>query len=73
MFQFWHVLPQGQNSLSLFLWENMRNFGILYEKGSQTFNKFFKIEKHKALGNTNKAVKDLYSTLSFNFVLISKD
>jgi hypothetical protein len=27
-----------------------------------TFNKFFKIEKQKALGNTNKAVKDLNST-----------
>jgi hypothetical protein len=26
---------------------------------TQTFNKFFKIEKQKALGYTNKAVKDL--------------
>jgi hypothetical protein len=38
---------------------------------TQTFNKFFKIEKQKALGNTNKAVKDLNSTASFNFVLNS--
>jgi hypothetical protein len=30
-------------------------------------------EKQKALGNTNKAVKDLNSTPSFKFVLISKD
>jgi hypothetical protein len=35
------------------------------------FNKFFKIEKQKALGNTNKAVKDLNSTPSFNFLLKS--
>jgi hypothetical protein len=35
---------------------------------TQTFNVFFKIEKQKALGNTNKAVKDLNSTPSFNFV-----
>jgi hypothetical protein len=44
---------------------------------TQTFNKFFKIEKQKALGNTYKAVKDLNSTPLFNFVLnlweISKD
>jgi hypothetical protein len=38
---------------------------------TQTFNKFFIIEKQKALGNTNKAVKDLNSTPSFNFVLKS--
>jgi hypothetical protein len=38
---------------------------------TQNFNKFFKIEKQKALGNTNKAVKDLNSTPSFNFVLNS--
>jgi hypothetical protein len=38
---------------------------------TQTFNKFFKIEKQKALGNTNKAVKDLNLTPSFNFVLNS--
>jgi hypothetical protein len=38
---------------------------------TETFNKFFKIEKPKALGNTNKAVKDLNSTPSFNFVLNS--
>jgi hypothetical protein len=31
----------------------------------------FKIEKQKALENTNKAVKDLISTPSFNFVLNS--
>jgi hypothetical protein len=37
---------------------------------TQTFKKFFKIEKQKALGNT-KAVKDLNSTPSFNFVLNS--
>jgi hypothetical protein len=36
---------------------------------TQTFNKFFKIEKQKALGITNNAVKDLNSTPSFNFVL----
>jgi hypothetical protein len=30
-----------------------------------------KIEKQKALGKTNKAVKDLNSTPSFNFVLNS--
>jgi hypothetical protein len=45
------------------------------EKGvlnlTQTFNKFFKIEKQIALENTNKAVKDLDSTPSFNFVLNS--
>jgi hypothetical protein len=35
---------------------------------TQTFNKFFKIKKQEALGNTNKAVKDLNSTPSFNFV-----
>jgi hypothetical protein len=35
---------------------------------TQNFNKFFKIEKQKALGNTNKAVKDLNPTPSFNFV-----
>jgi hypothetical protein len=33
-----------------------------------TNNKFFKIEKQKPLGNTNKAVKDLNSAPSFNFV-----
>jgi hypothetical protein len=40
---------------------------------TQTFNKFFKTEKQKGLGNTNKAVKDLNSTVtpSFNFVLNS--
>jgi hypothetical protein len=38
---------------------------------TQTFNKVFKIEKQKALGNTNKAVKDLNSTQSFNFILNS--
>jgi hypothetical protein len=38
---------------------------------TQTFNKFFKTEKQKALGNTNKAVKILNSTPSFNFVLNS--
>jgi hypothetical protein len=38
---------------------------------TQTFNKFFKIEKQKALGNTNKAVKDLNSTPRYNFVLNS--
>jgi hypothetical protein len=38
---------------------------------TQTFNKFLKIEKQKALGNTNKAVKDLNSTPLFNFVLNS--
>jgi hypothetical protein len=38
---------------------------------TQTFNKFFKVEKQKALGNTYKAVKDLNSTPSFNFVLNS--
>jgi hypothetical protein len=38
---------------------------------TQTFNKFFKIEKQKALENTNKTVKDLDSTPSFNFVLNS--
>jgi hypothetical protein len=38
---------------------------------TQTFNKYFKIRKQKALENTNKAVKDLYSTPSFNFVLSS--
>jgi hypothetical protein len=36
---------------------------VIWGKGvsnlTQTFNKFFKIEKQKALGNTNKAVKDL--------------
>jgi hypothetical protein len=64
--------------LSLFLGENMRHFGILWEMGlksklilTQTFNKFFKIEKQIALGNTNKAVKDLNSISSFNFVLNS--
>jgi hypothetical protein len=31
---------------------------------TQNFNKFFKLEKQKALGNTNKAVKDLNSTPS---------
>jgi hypothetical protein len=31
-------------------------------------NKFFKIEKQKSLGNTNKAVKDLNSTPLFKFV-----
>jgi hypothetical protein len=36
---------------------------------TQTFNKFFKIEKQKPLGNTNKTVKNLNSTPSFNFVL----
>jgi hypothetical protein len=50
--------------LSLFLGENMRAFGILWEKG---FFKFFKIEKQKALGNTYKTVKDLNPTPSFNF------
>jgi hypothetical protein len=36
---------------------------------TQTFNKFFKTEKQKALGNTDKAVNlDLNSTPSFNFV-----
>jgi hypothetical protein len=38
---------------------------------TQTLNKFFKIEKAKALINTNKAVKDFNSTPSFNFVLNS--
>jgi hypothetical protein len=41
---------------------------------TQTFNKFFKnykIEKQKAPGNTNKTVKDLYSTPSFNFFVIN--
>jgi hypothetical protein len=38
---------------------------------TQTFNKFFKREKQKALGNNTKAVKDLNSTPSFNFVLNS--
>jgi hypothetical protein len=38
---------------------------------TQNFNKFFKIEKQKALGNTNKAVKYLNSTPLFNFVLNS--
>jgi hypothetical protein len=38
---------------------------------TQTFNKFFKIEKQKALEYTNKTVKDLNSTPSFNFVLNS--
>jgi hypothetical protein len=38
---------------------------------TQTFNKFIKTQKQKALGNTNKAVKDLKSTPSFNFVLNS--
>jgi hypothetical protein len=38
---------------------------------TQTFNKFFKKEKQKAQGNTNKAVKILNSTPSFNFVLNS--
>jgi hypothetical protein len=38
---------------------------------TQNFNKFFKIEKQKALGNTNKAVKDLNSTTSFNLLLNS--
>jgi hypothetical protein len=32
---------------------------------TETFNKFFKIDKQKALGNTNKAVKYLDSTPSF--------
>jgi hypothetical protein len=35
---------------------------------TQPFNKFFKIEKQKALGNTNQSVKDLNLTPSFNFV-----
>jgi hypothetical protein len=38
---------------------------------TQTFNKFFKKENQKALGNTNTAVKDLDSTPSFDFVLNS--
>jgi hypothetical protein len=38
---------------------------------TQTFSKFFKIENQKALGNTNRAIKDLNSTPSFNFVLNS--
>jgi hypothetical protein len=33
---------------------------------TQTFNEFFRTEKQKAPGNTNKAVKDLNSTPSFN-------
>jgi hypothetical protein len=42
---------------------------------TQTFNKFFKIEKHKALGNTYKAVKDLKTTSILILILweISKD
>jgi hypothetical protein len=38
---------------------------------TQTFNKFFIIEKQKAMGNTYKAVKDLNSIPSFKFVLNS--
>jgi hypothetical protein len=44
-------------------------FGKRGLKFNTKFNKFFKIEKQKALGNSNKAVKDLNSTPSFNFVL----
>jgi hypothetical protein len=40
---------------------------------TQNFNMFSKIETQKALGNTNKAVRDLNSTPSFNFVLNSKE
>jgi hypothetical protein len=60
--------------LSLFLGEKMPDFGRLGKGVSnliQTFNKFFKIEKQKALGNAYKAVKDLNSRPSFNFVLNS--
>jgi hypothetical protein len=46
-------------------------FGEKISNLTQPFNKFFNIEKQKALGNTNKAVKDLNSTPSFNFVLNS--
>jgi hypothetical protein len=38
---------------------------------TQNVHKFFKIEKQKPVGKTNKAVKDLNSTPSFNFVLNS--
>jgi hypothetical protein len=40
--------------------------GVSYK--TQNFNKFFKIEKQKALENTNKVIKDINSTPSFNYV-----
>jgi hypothetical protein len=62
--QFWG------RGLSFFLRENRHTLGKGISNSTQKFNKFFKIEKQKALGNTNKAVKDLNSTPSFNFVHI---
>jgi hypothetical protein len=40
-------------------------------KGVSNLEQFFKNRKQNALGNTNKAVKDLNTTPSFNFVLNS--
>jgi hypothetical protein len=59
--------------LSLFLGGKYALFWHTLGKGvsnlTQTFNKFLRIEKQKALGN--KAVKNLISTRSFNFVVNS--
>jgi hypothetical protein len=71
---------QGQNTIfgegaSAFFLGKIYVILAYFGKGisnlTQTFNKFFKIEKQKALRNTNRAVKILNSTPSFNFVLNS--
>jgi hypothetical protein len=60
----WHTLGKGVSNLT----QTLNKLGV--SNLTQTFMKFFKVESQKALGNTNKAVKDLNSTPSFNFVLI---